>query len=136
MKKFYQTIRFSLIIPLVFITVLCCCGGKAHAATVGVSFRQSMAMEQNHACCPTNKSSNIKKCNCHNIFGTTESGILQKGIVSQKTNWLPHPDLFVNGINRFVIAFISSGSLSFYRSLAESSQSTPPIYLLNRVFRL
>lgn len=134
MKKFYQTICCGVIIPLVFFNALCCCtGGKAHAATVGASYQQSMAREQAHACC---LPSNTKKCHCQNIFGTPESGTSQKGIVSQKTNGFFYQDIFVNGISSSTIVFIPPKGLSFYLLLTKYSQNNPPIYLLNRVFRL
>lgn len=132
MKKFRLALRSSLIIPLAFATAFCCCVvGKAHAATVEASYQRSMAGDQDHSCCQPNKNSHTKKCNCQNIFGTTEKGVLQKWVVGQETNWPPQTTSFVTAI-----VFSFSEEPSFYLSPPKYSKSTPPIYLLHRVLRL
>ncbi|MCR4337291.1 MAG: hypothetical protein NUV91_05750 [Candidatus Omnitrophica bacterium] len=131
MKKFYQTIRCGLVIPLALFIALCCCSsGKAHAEIDQMSVQQSMAGALDHACCHANKSSATKKCNCQNFLGSAESSNFQK------PNGLPNTASSVNDLSGFAIVFIFSGRLSYDFSLTKSSQNNPPIYLRNRVFRL
>lgn len=134
MKRIYPTLHFGLILPFLFLNIFCCCvGGKAHAGTTGMSSYQSMAGEQSHSCCPSKKDTNTPKCNCHNISASASD--VPKLSLSQKPSSSPIIH-FVKGIDSFRVAFISSTGLSSYHPLPKSSQSKPPIYLLNRDFRL
>lgn len=137
MKKLFRLIQCGLILPLVFSMIYCCClGGEAYAAIMGISSQQSKGVNQDHACCQPTKSSHNKKCDCPHIVGTVENGTLQKVVVSPKTNWLPHVSFFVAEISNSIIASGGPTGRVFYLSLTRYSQSNPPIYLSNRVFRL
>lgn len=134
MKRIYSTLHFGLILPLVFFsTALCCCaGGEAHATTVELSSHQAMAGKEAPSCCdPKDSNSHSSECNCHKISAST-GDVSIKGVSLKPESTTPA----ISGIDSFVIAFSPSASLSLYHPLSESNRSTPPIYLLNRVFRL
>lgn len=137
MKRNFRLIQCGLILPLVFSMIYCCClRGEANAAIMGIFPQQSKGAMQDHTCCPPTKSPHNKKCDCQHIVGTVENGMSQKVVVSPKTNWLPHPSPFVAEIGNSIIASGGPSGRVFYISLTQYSQSDPPIYLSNRVFRL
>lgn len=131
MKVFFTPTRLSLIFPLIFFTVVCCCpGGKANAAEQLIVSHQ-MAGKVAHSCCDPKHSNPHSKCNCHNISASVSASKVGIDIKN-----IPLDFSLAKVSHSFDVAFISSHSVFSFYLPSKSLQSTPPIYLLNRVLRL
>lgn len=128
MKAIYRTIGFSLIVPVLFLGVMCChFSGMAMASQMSccsvMSASTSAPQTHNQYCNQSQGTHKSKSCECFKISGIVDKVHSQSGTVS-KTDFIPNHFVFASQ----AVSYLPSHFFN-YQSPPKVIQNSPPFYL-------